>query len=1602
VSRGRTLLLLCLILAAAALLRFTGIGWGLPSWFHPDERAIVMNASSLSAADMNPHWFPYGSLPLYLLKGMMTALPLLGARGLEPVLIGRALSAAFGTATVLLLFLLARRLFGTTTGLLAAAFLAVAATHVQNSHYYTVDVPLTFFVLLSLFGAIGLAESGGWRHAVLAGAGFGLAAATKVSALPLVLPILVAAWLGRGEGRWPRAARCAALALATAVVVAFAAMPYAFLDHQAFLKDFAEQARMASGRAILPYTIQFKGTIPYLYPMEQLVRWSLGWPLGLLAVAAAVAAPLLAGLRRRGLAVLYAFILPFVAINAGLFAKYPRYLLPAVPLLLALAAAMLVTLRGSRRPVARLAGSLLPWVVLIPSALYCVAFLHVFLAPNPRIAASDYLHTYHAKGSRILAEHWDDRVPVTTERGQHEDFVFTDLPLYEPDMEMKWRTIPESLAQGDLVVLASQRLAASIPRDPARYPMASNYHRALLAGDLGFRVEAVFTTYPRLLGVNLRDDLADESIRVYDHPTVIILSRSETFTPTEIRRRIENPSEAALRWDLKALMSVAPMNPTAIVWEEGAGKIPDPGKPMPAWRWGGEALLWLLLLGLSGPVVFPLLAPLFGRLPDGGWILARTAGPFLFGTLLWAGAARGWWGFSPLACWVGAALLLLASRLVATFSPVVSDPLRASRRRALIAGEGVFWGTLLPFLLFKAFNPAVFWGEKPMNLSYLESLIRSPQLPPPDPWFSGLPLNYYHLGHYFAALPAKMLGTEPTIAFNLASAAIPALVAASAFSLVASMTGKFRWGVVGAAFTCLLGNGAALLELVKRGNAAGWGAWSRWMNFDYFWAPSRVIEGTINEFPFWTFLFSDLHAHLLAMPLFASLLLAGWLLFDSLAGGALLRSPRVAGPLLYGGLIAAVTYGVNPWSLPGTVLFLLLVAASGGAASGGVRGAVKAISGGVLALAAGVTLFLPYFLAYKSPVSGIRLLGKETSPIGPFLLIWGYLAAILLAWLVAVASRGRPGRRLLLLGLAVAVATAAGIAFGVDPGAALLAGSGVLLAAVGFRRDVRPDRRYALLLAGFGLALLAGCELLFIESRFNTVFKFHLQAWFPLAAAAAFALADLPGRYRLGRWGRRGVILLFGLATAVWFIFAVTGTRGKLVDDKSIAGELPTLDGMEFMRHRNPEEWQALTWLRRYAAGSPVVAEAAGPTYREYARVAMYTGLPSVLGWDYHLAQQGRPQAEIERRKASLKALFTGVAAPATFRAAREYGINLAYVGGVERSDFGSRAHEAFAPHLPAVFASGRTAIYELPSALSAGGRGGMSASAPLLETLREPLPVAPIRAVGNAFTGGRGQDPGFFHEPRGIDVTPGGDLLVVDFRNARLQRFDRSGVFLASYGRPGSGPGEMNDPSDVAAGADGLVYLLDTWNNRVQLLDDTGRMVAAWEGPNPGFYGPRGIAWSPEGIAVTDTGNSRVVIFRPDGTVSAATVAKGSAPGAFSLPVGIARDKEGFVVADTGNNRLQVITAEGKSLRTIPVPGWSGPGIKESYVAVASDGRYLVTDPAGSALIVIDPKGGSAARIPIAGSDIFPTGVAVDDEGRMLVVSTHQDRVIPVGGAAR
>jgi YYY domain-containing protein len=238
-------------------------------------------------------------------------------------------------------------------------------------------------------------------------------------------------------------------------------------------------------------------------------------------------------------------------------------------------------------------------------------------------------------------------------------------------------------------------------------------------------------------------------------------------------------------------------------------------------------------------------------------------------------------------------------------------------------------------------------------------------------------------------------------------------------------------------------------------------------------------------------------------------------------------------------------------------------------------------------------------------------------------------------------------------------------------------------------RPRSPESALVLLLFATGLALSAAVEVVALDGdigRMNTVFKFYLQVWVMWSLASAVALVGLRDRVialvrpAAGRWWAVALALL----VAGCAIYPVVSTRGKVAErfDRSIP---PTLDGAAYMatavyREDHPQavrkldlrfanDQRAIEWIWDNVDGSPVIAEASVPLYRWGSRISIYTGLPTILGWDWHQTQQRWGfRYMIEDRMRDLRALYSDVNRDRTLQLLSRYDVTYVYVGDLERA----------------------------------------------------------------------------------------------------------------------------------------------------------------------------------------------------------------------------------------------------------------------------------------------------------------------------------------------
>ncbi len=1541
------------ILVLALTLRLFNVNWDDGQHLHPDERHITdvsvhlrvpsslgqyfdTDSSPLNPYNQDANSFVYGTLPIFLNKIVSESMDWASSQPLldkivppglrektsygQTNLVGRGLAAFFDAGTVLLIFLIGRRLYGSKIGLLAALLLATAAFPIQHAHFFVVDPFLTFFTTLTLYFCVRIAQRGGQWNYALAGLALGLATASKVTGVAIApvigLAALVNNWptlahLGRRlPGSPPPSLEEAlaettgtqglahlmrpALGLLLAVFIAFlafrVAQPYAFDTpgwsdlkvwslrlNARWVDDQQNQNNLLSGDAAFPPSVQWIGRTAYLFPLQNMVLWGMGPALGVAAWGGFLYVLWRIAFRREASHLLPAFWVAIYFLFMGRqFSLYMRYFLPLyAPLTLFAAYLLFDVWKAAQEAGFGRLGDLWPRIrpalastvraaviaVVALTMLWGIAYVGIYTRANSRVEASDWIRENVPPDSLIATESWDDAMPVGG------GYQTVGLAVVEGDSLEKLAEMADSLDRADYVSISSNRNYDSLTRFPAKYPIMIRYYEALFNEELGFRKVGTFTSYPGLLGLSIPDDSAEESFTVYDHPKVLLFEKTPEYSRDRLVSILtDGPSQAGC--------SVPPAEAEQNCLFLRAG---DLEKQTSGGTWTSlfdpdsfsnrfPAITWLLVVQAAALALVPLAVVLFRSLPDGGYLLTKPLAILALAYPVWLGASLKLFDFSRGSCLAVLLLLMLAGGLAAYR---MRDRLRDYVRqhwRLILFSEALFLGAFLAFYFIRLANPdlwhAARGGEKPMDFAYLNAITRSTTVPPYDPWLGGGYINYYYFGQFMTANLVKLTGILPEVAFNLAVPLFFAVSVAAAFSvgynlaeasrrLIRRRPGWLRippWTAVLAGLTAALlvttvgnlkgadveadrlesispwqsdvrivdtvlgtvGGGAKMVRnwpgaefIVDRIESVG--PWDEILpgpadpRYDY-WAPSRAImtnpgNNAITEFPYFTFLFADLHAHLMAIPftiLSLGIGLALLLHARSEAAGGTGPSPNgrrtlytTLGLVALLGLVVGALRWINSWDYPTFLIVALttvFVAQWARVRRVDIPMLGRSVALGILLAVLSWAFFLPFSRNYALPATGFEGMpdGLPRTPFHQYLSHFGlfiFLVASLLTFLShrAVRRRGAGRAFATLVAMAVGVFAATAVVVGLaGPASNLLPGititdlsmGGFLtevstntipvavfslfgLAVVAFLaweefRSHQPDaslRLLVLALIGMALLLSTGVEIAVLNpdiGRQNTVFKFYLQIWILLALASAFAVwylaAALAPRWEsLRQWLKAsldkpsaglprlvfttGLVVL--LVAALAYPIEATRWRVRMPDRfedttqeaTQVAAGGTTNNGLAFMEksvyrdENGPIElkydYDAIMWLRENIEGSPITIEAVTPEYRWGSRFAIYTGLPTVLGWRWHQTQQrGSFASVVETRRQDVANFYTTTDPEEAEAILLKYGVSLVILGQVERYYYPGPGLEKFdsmeTGALEVIYQNPQTRIYRV------------------------------------------------------------------------------------------------------------------------------------------------------------------------------------------------------------------------------------------------------------------------------------------------------------------
>ena len=710
-------------------------------------------------------------------------------------------------------------------------------------------------------------------------------------------------------------------------------------------------------------------------------------------------------------------------------------------------------------------------------------------------------------------------------------------------------------------------------------------------------------------------------------------------------------------------------------------------------------LFWLVVVGV-GIVALPLAELLFARLPSRGLVFALPLGLLAAAFPIWLLASlhavpyRRGTALASLLLLCGLGAFLRWRGFGRVGRGVAGTPL-------WLVGQLVFTVAFFGWALLRSFEPAVWQTEKPMDMALVNVVNKSEWFPPHDPWLSGTDVNYYYLGHYLVAFLVRITGIDPAVGFNLAVAMFYALVTLGVFGVAAVLYEAARRsgdapprspilvGLTAAAFATAIGNIAGGFQLLHHTD--------RWDSYDW-WAPSRVIEGTANEFPFFSFLLADLHAHVMVTPFaLVSVAYAVQLGVHGPPEWSKRAWRRPTAELALAGLVLGALYALNSFDFPtGCAIGLGALLIWALEEPGRWR---RALPWGAAWVALAVILFLPFWHGFSPPATRLATVREHVTFsrfARDYFFIYGVSLWVVLALFAGrfrvprkyIAWAGAVSLFLLVLlapsdlsGLAVALVVAAAAAFVALGSGRLSLPYRVALAAHRDRARTRRERR---------VRVPARC----VRRHGELSLQHGVQDRLPgvvLARRSSRASASTGAR---GGWavacassGSRGSSGCSRSRSCTQ-----SSPRTRACSTSSRARRWTECSGSSAPRPTTPRRSSG---CGRSISGAPPILEQVGKDFdpEGRGRVSTYTGLPAVMAWPGHEVQWGHDPGS---RAGDVQQIYGTEDVGLARRLLRQYGVEYVFVGSLERKDYPAPALAKFARLGTPVFRSGETVVYRL------------------------------------------------------------------------------------------------------------------------------------------------------------------------------------------------------------------------------------------------------------------------------------------------------------------
>lgn len=728
---------------------------------------------------------------------------------------------------------------------------------------------------------------------------------------------------------------------------------------------------------------------------------------------------------------------------------------------------------------------------------------------------------------------------------------------------------------------------------------------------------------------------------------------------------------------------------------------------------------WYIAIQLLGIIGFILGYKIFQPLKYHGFCISKTFGLFLISTLIWFLCNQKLALISYSSASIYILLLIFLGFTYYWFLHIKNEVIDfiSKNWKYLLYIELTFLIAFLVFVLLRTYTPNIEGTEKPLEFVVINSILRTDYLPPIDAWLSGYTINYYYLGQFMFCNLIKLTMIDSSIGFNLVNPTVLSLVLIGSFEFIYELTKKISWGILASFMTGLMGNLEPVVQIINNGLDAHAFRW---------WEAGHIIPNSFPEFPYWSFLHSDVHAHFLVHPFTIMFL---FLMLTFIYSGNYLitledfkNRNKLALNTLYCTVLGSFML-INSWNYPSVIALtfagLYIHCYLNLPKTSIIVNILRIFPPSLFYMLFSYLIYLAFYAYFTSPVQGLGIVEASTrTTLGQFLMLLSvFLLPVCVLLITEFVNKVILNKNLSLqnrISLAAIIIILIAIPFLATKSYVIVL-SFVICLYFGIRLITRKQSAEQSIISAIMLlvfSLIITCELIYVNDLFtgeyerqNTVAKSYIQILLLLPIATSYLMFHISNNKYLNKTFNDVYIVTISILIILSSNFLWLGTYSKSNHFERVYNEenwhVPTLDGSYYIKVKYDGEYEGIMWLKEHATKNDVVLETEGAPYSHYGRVASQTGIPSLINWGGSLGVLRGEYFYIvsNPRYEAIKSIFHSINKRDILMLIYQYKISYIFIGPLERFDYTpeelagfEREHDIFKK----VFNKGNTTIYKV------------------------------------------------------------------------------------------------------------------------------------------------------------------------------------------------------------------------------------------------------------------------------------------------------------------